>query len=386
MARQTLPSSPADQIALLLDRSDVSKDDLERALDLPVGIPVDAILTGDYKLSPSDLVTVADVLDVPVTVLSGQVPVDRHLGVSLRLGVVDAPDVPEEALQYADRLLRYRGLLDSWLGVPRSPLADVDMSAHWLRREAGKISAQRVRDGMQLGEEPIPDLVGLVEELGFPVAFRRLPDGMHGLNVQDAREGTVTRLIIVSTSGPWTLQRYTLAHELCHALYDDVGQIIVDLVDVPDRLPEVRAEAFARHLLLPVRALEHDVSQARRDEVSWSALTARLMVRWGMSRKAILRALEDDQLASPAETAAVRSRPVDGLMAEAGLTEQWQELSAEESEPSGSPWLVNRALEAYRHGWVGTRVVADLLGKDVETTRQELTAQGWAGAEPAAFT
>jgi IrrE N-terminal-like domain len=383
MTRRTLPSSPADRIALLLARSDASKEDLARALDLPADVPVDAVLTGDHELSPSDLVAVADVLDVPVTVLSGQVPVDSHLGVSLRLGTVDAPDVPEEALQYADHLLRYRGLLDSWLGMPRGPLAGVDMSAHWLRKEAGKISAQRVRDGMQLGEEPIPDLVGLVEELGFPVAFRRLPDGMHGLNVQDAREGTVTRLIIVSTSGPWTLQRYTLAHELCHALYDDAGQVIVDLVDVPDLLPEVRAEVFARHLLLPVRALKRDVSQARRDGVSWPVLTARLMVKWGMSRMAILRALEDDRLASPAEITTVRSRSVDGLMTEAGLTERWRELSAGESEPSGSPWLVSRALEAYRHGWVGAHVVADLLGQDIEATRRELEAQGW--AEPAAF-
>ena len=65
---------------------------------------------------------------------------------------------------------------------------------------------------------------------------------MHGLNVQDEREGISTRLIIVSSSGPWTLQRYTLAHELGHSLYNDAGQVIVDLVEEPDRLPELRAE------------------------------------------------------------------------------------------------------------------------------------------------
>jgi hypothetical protein len=385
MPMLTLPSSSADRIALLLDRSGVSREELAQVLDLPAGVSVDAVLAGDHELSPSDLVAVADVLDVPVTVLSGQVPFDRHLGVSLRLGTVDAPDVPGEALQYADRLLRYRCLLDSWLGVPRSPLAGVDMSAHRFWKEAGRISAQRVRDGMRLGEEPIPDLVGLAEELGFPVAFRRLPERMHGLNVQDAREGTVTRLIIVSTSGPWTLQRYTLAHEVCHALYDDEGQVIVDRVEVPDILPEVRAEAFARHLLLPAQALRRDVARARREEVPWPVLAAQLMVRWGMSKKAILRALEDDQLATSEDTAAVQSRTVASLMAEAGLTDQWQELSEGESEPSGSPWLVSRALEAYSHGWVGTHVVADLLGQDVEATRQELAAQGWTESGPAAL-
>jgi Zn-dependent peptidase ImmA (M78 family) len=384
MMSQALPSSPADRIARLFARSDVTKDELARVLDLPADSSVDAVLAGDYELSPSDLIAVADVLDVPVTVLSGQVPLDRHLGVSLRLGTVDAPDVPEEALKYADRLLRYRNLLDSWLDVPRSPLAGVDMSTNWLRSEAGKTSAERVRDALQLDEEPILDLVGLTEELGFPVAFQCLPVGMHGLNVQDAREGNVTRLIIISTNGPWTLHRYSLAHELCHALYDDAGQVIVDLVDIPDRLPEVRAEVFARHLLLPMRALKREVNQAQHDGVSWTVLTARLMLRWGMSRMAILRALKEDQLADPAVIATVRSRSVDSLMAEAGLTKQWQELSAGESQSSGSPWLVSRALEAYRHGWVGTHVVADLLGQDIETTRLELAAQGWSEAGPAA--
>ena len=384
MPRPTASSSPADRIALLLGRSGVSREELARVLDLPAGVSVDAVLAGDHELSPSDLVAVADALDVPVTVLSGQVPVDRHLGVSLRLGTVDAPDVPADALQYADRLLRHRCLLDSWLGAPRSPLAGVDMSARRFAKEAGKISAQRVRDGMRLGEEPVPDLVGLTEELGFPVAFRRLPDGMHGLNVQDAREGTVTRLIIVSTSsGPWTQQRYTLAHELCHALYDDAGQVIVDCVEVPDILPELRAEAFARHLLLPERALRREVTQARRAGVPWPALTASLMVRWGMSREAVLRALEGDGLADAAAIADVRSRTVASLMAEAGLTGRWQELSEGESEPSGSPWLVSRALEAYRLGWVGSRVVADLLGQDIEETRRELAARGWDEPETA---
>ena len=385
MMRRTLPSSPADRIALLLARSDVGKEELARALELPADVPVDAVLAGKYSLSASDLVAVADALDVPVTVLSGQVPVDRHLGVSLRLGTVDAPDVPEEALEYADRLLRYRALLDSWLDVPRSPLAGVDMSARMYRKDAGKVSAERVRDAMSLGEEPVPDMVGLAEELGFPVAFRRLPEGMHGLNVQDAREGRSTRLIIVSTDGPWTLQRYTLAHELCHALYDDEGQVIVDLVDVPGLLPEVRAESFARHFLLPPRALKRDVREARGEGVSWPVLAARLMVRWGVSRQAILRALEEDRLAGPAETAAVRSRPVSLLMAEAGLAERWQELSAGEREPSGSPWLVSRALEAYRRGLVGTQAVADLLGQDFAATQRELAARGWAEAEPAPF-
>jgi len=381
MSSETLPSSPAARIALLLDRSGTTEDELARVLALPAGVSAREVLAGAYELSPSDLVVVADLLDVPVTVLSGHVPLDRHLGVSLRLGTVDAPQVPDDALRYADELLRCKDLLDSWLGGQPSPLAGVDMSTHRFAKTAGLVSAQRVRDGMDLGEGPLADLVGLAEQLGYPVAFRPLPAGVHGFNVRDEREGVVTRLIIVSTLDPWTRQRYTLAHEVCHGLYDDSGQVSVDLVEVPDVLAEVRAESFARHFLLPASALRQEVAQARAERVSLSVLTARLMVRWGISREAVLRALVDDQFASPADADNVRSRLVGHLMADAGLLERWRELSAGQSEPSGSPLLVARALEGFSRGLVGVRMVADLLGQDVDATREQLVARGWADPE-----
>jgi hypothetical protein len=383
MTGQTLSSSPADRIALLLSASGITEEQLAQALGLPAGVSAHAVLVGDHELSPSDLVVAADLLDVPVTVLSGHVPLDRHLGVSLRLGTVEATDVPVEALRYADELLRFRDLLDSWLGRQVNPLAGVSMSTHRLAKKAGHVSAQRVRDGLGLGEEPLADLVGLAEELGFPVAFRPLPSGVCGFNVRDEREGTVTRLIIISTLDPWTRQRYTLAHEICHGLYDDDGQVIVDLVDVPDVLPELRAESFARHLLIPAPSLRPEVTRARARGDSWQVLTARVMVRWGISRAAALRALVDDELADPAEISVVRDCPVDQLMAVAGLLDQWRELSAGQSEPSGSPLLVGRALEAFSRGLVGVRTVAELLGQDVESTRKQLVARGWALPEPA---
>lgn len=382
MSSETLPSSPAGRIALLLDRSGTTEDEVAQVLALPAGVTAQEVLAGAYELSPSDLVVVADLLDVPVTVLSGHVPLDRHLGVSLRLGTVDARQVPDQALRYADELLRCKDLLDSWLGGQPSPLAEIDMSTHRYAKTAGLVSAQRVRDGMDLGEGPLADLVGLAEQLGYPVAFRPLPASVHGFNVRDEREGIVTRLIIVSTLDPWTRQRYTLAHELCHSLYDDPGQVIVDLVEVPeDVLAEVRAESFARHFLLPASSLRQEVVQARAERVSLPVLTARLMVRWGISREAVLRALVADQLASSADADNVRNRTVSRLMADAGLLERWRELSVDQSEPSGSPLLVARALEAFSRGLVGVRMVADLLGQDVDVTREQLVAQGWAEPE-----
>jgi hypothetical protein len=124
-----------------------------------------------------------------------------------------------------------------------------------------------------------------------------------------------------------------------------------------------------------------DVGIARRVGVSWAVLTAHLMIRWGMSRKAVLRALEDDGLAGPTDTSPIRSRSVESLMAEAGLSERWYELSAGQSESSGSPQLVGRALEAYSRGLVGAHMVAELLGQGIEVTREQLLVQGYSESE-----
>ncbi len=378
MADRMLPSATAGRIERLLASSNVPKAEVARVLDLPSGVTVDDMLAGHYQLSPSDVVAIADLLDVPVTVLTGQVPMDRHLGVSLRLGTVQAPDVPNEALRCAETHLHYRALLDSWLGSPQNPLAVVSMSTDEYYIRAGQESAMRVRDALALGDEPVLDLVGLVESLGVPVIFQSLPTNMYGLNVRDEREGVPARVIIISTDGPWTLQRYTLAHEWCHALYDDPGQVIVDTVDLPQRLPELRAERFARYLLLPARGLQKDVLQARSAKMPWAPLTAWLMIRWGMSRTAIIRALLDDRLAVEANLAHVKQLPVYELMARADLSKEWERLCAGQGDSCGSPWLVNRALEAYNKGWIGAHVVADLLGQDLETTKRDLVEKGWA--------
>jgi hypothetical protein len=377
MAGSTTPSTVAGRISLLLARSSASEADIASALELGGEMTVADVLHGRRELSPGDLVAVADVLDVPVTVLSGQLPMDRHLGVSLRLGSVAAPDVPSTALELADRIFGHQALLDSWLGRVRNPLAGVSMSTDTFYLRAGQTSAARVRDALGLGNEPVGDLVALVEGLGFPVIFQPLPEGINGLNLRDEREGEASRLIVISTGGPWTMQRYTLSHELAHALYDDDDQVIVDRVDVPEVLPELRAESFARHLLLPTDALRRAVLQARSQRVPLAVMTAQIIVGWGLSRRAVVRALVSDRLVAEAEVQPLLSARVSDLMAAADLDEEYRRLSEGQSEASGSPMLVERAARGFGNGWVSADVVADLMGVDATVVLRELKVQGW---------
>jgi len=242
---------------------------------------------------------------------------------------------------------------------------------------AGEVTAARVRDALNLGDEPVGDLVALVESLGFPVVFRSLPAGVQGLNVKDERGGVTYRLIVVSTEGPWTQQRFTLAHELCHGLYDDEDQVIVDRLEVPDVLPELRSESFARHFLMPKAGLKRHVDDVRADGRDWSSTVAEVMLKWGASKRAAIRALVADGLVSIAELADVESASVASLMERLDLAADWVELSSQEHVEAGSPWLIARAMEAFGSGYVGVRVVADLLGRNEAETAAELATQGW---------
>ena len=371
------PSTSATRIAALLESDPDLGGGLVAALVLPDDVTLSDVLAGAYPLSASDLVAAADALDVPVTVLSGSVPLDRHLGVSLRLGRVDgAAGVPADALTYVDVLLGHSAVLDSWLGPVESPLAGVAMHTDDFRKGAGEKSADRVRRVLRLGSGPVGDLVGLVERLGFPVVFRDLPEGLHGLNVRDERDGTPSRVVVVSTRDGWPRQRFTLAHELCHALYDDPGQVIVDTVDHPEVLTELRAEAFARELLLPRRGLRQEWD-GRAPRVDLGVFAAQVMTRWGLSRDAVVRCLVEDGLATEEQTAPVSTARVAALIARAGLTDAWAAVCGDEHTASGSPLLVDRATRAYGNGWVGAWVVAEILGADLAATEAMLAAQGW---------
>ncbi|MET9250274.1 ImmA/IrrE family metallo-endopeptidase [Nonomuraea sp. NPDC003709] len=378
MTRQEVPSTPGGRITQLLEHSPQAANPLAEALSLSLESLAE-LLRQPEGLSLSDLVTAADVLDVPVTYLAGQTDGSHSLAVSLRLGQAQNSGVPERALQYAHMLIRRLTLLDSWQDMRPGALDELGVDYSALYKEAGQQTAGKVRDALGLGDEPIPDLVSLVERCGIPVAFQPLPRNLHGINVRDDSNGCVRRAIVVSSSDYWTRQRFTLAHELCHGLYDDEGQVIVDEVDVPQTLPELRAEAFARHLLLPVGALraEREAAQAAREPAH--ALLVRLMLTYGVSRSVVLKALVDDGFVPPTDgrLAMLEAEPVRNLMDSAGQAQMWQELCEGQNEPSGSPWLVERAVQAYGEGLLDIAVVAELMGEDEPVVRRMLADAGW---------
>ena len=320
-------------------------------------------------------------------VLAGVVQPEQSVAVALRAGLLDSSAAVEPALQRARKLLEHFRLLALWypavvderlrFGVQMCRARSDDA---YIKRAAQR-TAQNLRAILGVGGvQPIGDLRELVESFGVPVVFAELPEKIHGITVHEDFDGKWRAVILVNCKDSWTRQRYTLAHELGHIIFRDSQPVIIDddqEVDESDRV-EFRAECFARYFLAPDEALDKYLPSV--GGVGLGAVVARVMLHFGISRPAAIRALADLRYASYEKLNVVAaSGPVRELMANSRLGSQWAAASEDQYDEGASPWLLDLALVAYRDKYISAQVVADVLGRteEVSSIEAELVAQGW---------
>ena len=114
-------------------------------------------------------------------------------------------------------------------------------------------------------QDEFVDIDGLIETLGVTVEELELSDhGVRGVSVAGPqhRPGIVINSRHVANADS-AGRRFTLAHELCHLLFDrDAGRRLA-IASGPwaPRDIERRANAFAAMLLMPVSLVQHAVSR-----------------------------------------------------------------------------------------------------------------------------
>lgn len=119
------------------------------------------------------------------------------------------------------------------------------------KREAarqGEAVADRERRRLGLGDQPLPDLVELLELQGVLAVECQLPAGVSGLTLMDPGTGA---LVVVQAGESRSERRFSVAHEYGHVLLDREQQAVVSRAEERDALPEVRASAFAASFLMP---------------------------------------------------------------------------------------------------------------------------------------
>lgn len=352
-----------------------------------------AALHGDAAPSASEYLILSAVTAIPVPVLAGLVDPASSTGVALRAGTLASPGEATGAAQRrGTELVEASRLICSWLGADWAERASrLERARSVVSREAfppnaGMYAAQQVRAMLArlkliARDEPIGDLVALVESLGIPVELRDdLPEDVHGLTIHDQSLGAWDCAILIRVQDFWVRQRYTLAHELCHVLYRDSGLVFVNDEHVPESTKgeEIRAEAFARHFLAPsLEARKIWTSHMKSGGGDANKALCEFMLHFGISRQATLRLLRTERLVDGGLRRELEQDSVWNRMQSAGLGPIWTELVEEQSVASASVWLVESALHLYEEGLVPASVVASALGQPEDKVREELKLQGW---------
>jgi Zn-dependent peptidase ImmA (M78 family)/transcriptional regulator with XRE-family HTH domain len=118
--------------------------------------------------------------------------------------------------------------------------------------------ADRVRQALRLGVAPIRSMVALLSELGIRLVWtERLPEDVKGLSFHDPRVGP--SVVVNASRRAWWTLRSTIAHELCHILFDRVPASPFGTVSrrAPSLPLEQRADAFAYYFLAPREGVQH---------------------------------------------------------------------------------------------------------------------------------
>ena len=335
---------------------------------------VSRIETGARAVGSLELAELAEALGVSVLDLlrAGQRPM---LAIAARLGRFRDPGAVDRALRRAQTLTRLDELLDSVLdapsggpgpprlgGVGRGPAVDQG------RRLAGE-----VRQELGLGDGPIARFPELLEErFQLDVDLSPLPEAVDGLCVSVGARA----LILVGSGKPSSRQRFTLAHELAHYLVDDLDPLYVDERGVRARsVAEMRANAFAAHLLMP----EPGVRAAIEGTADDAERAVRVALTFGTSVSAAAYQLGNLGLLPEA----VRDRLVDAgakpLLMRYALPSDWQQDESGRGRVRPPARLYTRATLAFRRGLIGLEPIADLLRHpDRDQLRQELDDAGLA--------
>jgi Zn-dependent peptidase ImmA (M78 family) len=250
----------------------------------------------------------------------------------------------------------------------------------------GREAAERFRRDHHLGVQPLGDLIAIIEQtLGVDVAVLDAGPDEHGLTMRDPEHGAVV-MGVARTRNPMR-QRSTLAHEVGHVLFgdgaDDAGEHAW-----AERTPqEIRADAFARHLLVPLPGLRLFLSgQGPVSVATLSAVVQCFLVSPAVAAIALHQAGYVDE-ATKQEWMAM-STPQ--LAVRFGWGDHYQALQADSDRRRAPQRLLARAIRGYEQGVLSAQAIATLRGVPLAVAEADLREAGivpadhstpWAGPE-----
>ncbi|XAS76456.1 ImmA/IrrE family metallo-endopeptidase [Dermatophilaceae bacterium Sec6.4] len=243
----------------------------------------------------------------------------------------------------------------------------------------GQARAEQFRHEKHLGLQPIGDafaLFELVPQLDVASLAVSNPDE-HGMTAHDPARG-VTKVVVACTQNPLR-QRSTLAHELAHVLFRDHEYASQGKLTGREDY-EQRADAFARHLLVPLQGLRDFLGP--QEPLSTADLSR--LVQWFVASPQMMLI----QLARAAYIDQARkdlwwNHTGPWLAGNHGWMPQYRALQVESATPRAPQRLLTRATHGYQDGVLSLRAIARIRAADPKFVERELAQAGITPSNPA---
>lgn len=280
----------------------------------------------------------------------------------------------EAAAELLNALVRAEMELEELLGVerphqypPERPILPGDV------RIQAEQDAAELRQWLGLGLAPIADMTSLLElQLGTRVFVRRLPSRFSGLYAFDEKAGAC---ILINANHPRERRSQTGAHEAGHLISTRRAPDVLDADTREGAREERYANAFARALLMPPRAVKQKFQELT---AGASHLTRKHVIvlahLFNVSRETLVRRLEELSLA--------RDGTWDWFVANGGITDDQARsvlgtAAEDDAEKSDADRPVSLRISlladhAWRRGLLSEGQLARLLHLDRVTVRSML--------------
>jgi Zn-dependent peptidase ImmA (M78 family)/transcriptional regulator with XRE-family HTH domain len=268
---------------------------------------------------------------------------------------------------------RFFGFLDAYgafleaLGEPpglrQSPLS---IGAGFSSREDVRRKAEEARVRLRLGSGPIPDLSGVMDAAGITVYRGRL-----GADLESTVSGAFVNhdavgfAVLVNSQTTPGRRRFTMAHELAHALFHGDGMTVSVSFRGRREALERFANAFAAEFLVPITALRSAVEAFGASKVTDAETVVHLQRLFDVSYAMMLVRLRAANLLTPADDERLRRvQPVHlaqrrGYATDADEWEQDPERWGLASFPRRFLRLLRRALD---EGLITVSGAAEMTG------------------------
>ena len=223
--------------------------------------------------------------------------------------------------------------------------------------DEGRQLSASFREEHDLGLGPLSDLVTIIEQTqGIDVAVLDAGPDEHGMTMRDTVRNVVM-VAVARTKNPMR-QRSTLAHELAHVLFSDYAGSKVGAWDERS-YEEVRADAFARHLLVPEQGLRRILGSKKTLGLPDLSL---LVQRFQASPQVLAIQLAQTDYIDHARKHEWMNQWTPDLAARFGWLDQYRALQLESGARRAPQRLLARAIEGYLANVVSLETIGRLRG------------------------